>query len=156
LTQLVRTVDGVPSGAGSTTWTVTPPLPSGNYWWRAYAADPAIRGLFMSAASFGVTSATSVEEGTIAHLALEASPNPAGQEVTIRYVSPRAAQAELQVYDVNGRLVRSLPGVRWSSGWQEIRWDGRDAAGNRVPAGVYAVRLVTPNETRSVRVVRLQ
>lgn len=156
LTQVVRTVDGVASGTGSTSWTVAPPLPTGSYWWRAYAADPSIRGVFMPAASFTVSTSTAVDEGPVAQLELQASPNPAGQEVTIRYVSPRTAQAELRVYDVNGRLVRSLPGARWTAGWQETRWDGRDAMGNRVPAGVYAVRLVTPNETRSVRVVRLQ
>ena len=84
------------------------------------------------------------------------SPNPAGGAVRIRYYTPRTASSELQIFDASGRLVHALPGARWAEGWQEIAWDGTDAEGTRVPAGVYWVRLKLPTESRSVRLVTLR
>jgi hypothetical protein len=36
-----------------------------------------------------------------------------------------------------------------------VRWDGRDAAGRRVPPGLYFVRWQDARATRVVRVVKL-
>jgi hypothetical protein len=52
--------------------------------------------------------------------------------------------------------VRALPTVPSASGWREIVWDGADDAGRRVASGSYWVRLWTPLETRTVRVVRIE
>ena len=42
-----------------------------------------------------------------------------------------------------------------AKGRHEIQWDGRDTEGRPVPAGTYWVRLVLPEETRTVRVIRV-
>ena len=52
-----------------------------------------------------------------------------------------ADRVRLSVHDVRGRLVRSLSDQQLAAGRHEIRWDGRDAAGARVAAGVYFFRL---------------
>jgi hypothetical protein len=53
LTDLAATADGVAEGAGTTAWTISPPLPSeGIYWWRAYAADTTEWGSFSAPRSF--------------------------------------------------------------------------------------------------------
>ncbi len=57
LTDLVATADGVSEGAGTTGWTVSPPLPAeGTYWWRAYADDGTEWGPFSAPRSFQYTS----------------------------------------------------------------------------------------------------
>ena len=43
-----------------------------------------------------------------------------------------------------------------ATGWHEVVWDGLDDAGRRVPSGSYWVRLWTPGEERTVRVVRVE
>jgi len=50
--------------------------------------------------------------------------------------------AEVNVYDLSGRKVRSLVEEKAvSTGSRLLRWDGRDEAGQVVPPGIYYVRL---------------
>lgn len=81
------------------------------------------------------------------HLA-QPHPNPFGRgNVRLRFAVPATAGSTepavvtVAVYDVRGRLVRTLRQGRAPSGWHEAVWDGRDHAGRTVPAGVYWVRL---------------
>ena len=65
-------------------------------------------------------------------------PNPF-QDVVRFPVRPNGSGArEASVYDVRGRKLRDLP-MPVAGG--TIEWDGRDAAGWAVPAGVYFIRL---------------
>ncbi len=159
LTQLVASVAGVPEGAGGqTSWIVAPPLAiNQTYHWRAYAADPQESGLCMPAASFSVTDLSGVAQaaGEAGSLRLSAGPNPARGSVAIRYHTPATPTARLEILDVSGRVVRTLPGERWREGWHEAQWDGRDDAGRPLGGGLYWVRLVLPEESRTVRVVQL-
>jgi flagellar hook assembly protein FlgD len=63
---------------------------------------------------------------------------------------------ELGVYDVNGRLVRSLLHGAREAGSYQITWDGHDESGHTVAAGVYYARLLTPqgNFVRSLVYLR--
>jgi len=159
LTQLVASVAGLPEGAGGqTSWVVTPPLAvNQTYYWRAYAADPQVSGLCMPAASFTVTDASGIAQASteVRGLRLTAGPNPAHGTVAIRYHTPATPASRLEILDVGGRVVRTLPGERWREGWHEVQWDGRDDAGRPQGGGLYWVRLVLPEESRTVRVVRL-
>jgi hypothetical protein len=155
MTALVASIDGVAEGAGSTSWP-TPALAEGTYYWRAYAADAGQRGLYMAAASFTVTDVTGAGDLAYgAHADLAASPNPAHAGTTIRYLLPSTLTSRLEIYDPQGRRVRGLATIPSAAGWQEIVWDGRDDEGRAVAAGSYWVRLWTPGETRTVRVVRI-
>ena len=51
-----------------------------------------------------------------------------------------AARTELLLFDVSGRLVRRLDSGVYESGHRTVTWDGRDARGGRVAAGVYFLR----------------
>jgi hypothetical protein len=81
------------------------------------------------------------------------TPNPAATAVRLALARPLTADARVEVYDVAGRLVRTLlaggadsgAGVRSGS----ITWDLQDASGARVSKGVYFVRLRTSGRTES-------
>jgi flagellar hook assembly protein FlgD len=78
----------------------------------------------------------------IARTALLASyPNPASDGVTIRFSLAAAGTAELEIYSLAGRLVRRVVAERFNAGEHSSRWDGLDAGGRRVGAGIYFVRL---------------
>ncbi len=65
------------------------------------------------------------------------------------------AEVTAQVLDVAGRVVRDLS-LRPSSspeGCQEARWDTRDNQGQRVPSGIYLVRVGTEGGAVSTRLV---
>jgi flagellar basal-body rod modification protein FlgD len=58
------------------------------------------------------------------------------------YALPRqAASSELMVTDQNGRVVATLNGET-GSGSHTLAWDGRDAAGNQSPDGLYSLTVV--------------
>jgi flagellar basal-body rod modification protein FlgD len=46
-------------------------------------------------------------------------------------------KVNVNVYDTDGKLVRSLSGNAVSAGSRSIRWDGTDNNGNSLPAGTY-------------------
>ncbi len=70
------------------------------------------------------------------------APNPFNPRTTVFYELARNAQVFMNVYDVNGRLVRSLiQGENQVAGLREVVWDGRNNQRQSVAAGVYFVRL---------------
>jgi serine protease len=82
--------------------------------------------------------------------------NPArgGSSVSLRLARP--GEMSVQLYDVNGRLVRTLQRGRAPAGERTLRWDGKDDHGQSVGSGVYFFRVATPDgvEQRKVAVLR--
>ncbi len=70
-----------------------------------------------------------------------AGPNPAGGANTWRFTLPQSSQVQLAIYDVRGRLVRSLSSGRREAGEHAVAWDSRDSRGHRVAAGTYFGKL---------------
>jgi len=69
---------------------------------------------------------------------LGAHPNPFNPRTVISFDLPAASRVDLRVYDVSGCVVRRLvDGARLPFGRQEVTWEGVDAEGRPVPAGVY-------------------
>jgi hypothetical protein len=70
------------------------------------------------------------------------APNPLASGVAqIRFALARDARLSLRVVDVSGRAVATLADRALTAGEHSAAWDGRDARGTRVAAGVYFVRL---------------
>ena len=82
--------------------------------------------------------------------------NPFTSRMSVSYSLPGPAVVKLAVYDALGRVVRSLVAGRQDGPrWYTVEWDGRDDRLQSAPNGVYFVRLVTPEGTKSVSVVRV-
>jgi len=84
------------------------------------------------------------------------TPNPFGRSTAIRFDVPRDAETDLGVYDISGRLVRSLLHERFPAGSHVVVWDGIGADGQRVQGGVYFTRLKVGGEVRSRQIVLVQ
>lgn len=69
-----------------------------------------------------------------------ASPNPTREGTSFEYQLPASSQARLVVYNLAGQTVRTLTDGQVPAGYHTARWDGRDASGAKVSAGVYLVR----------------
>ena len=67
-------------------------------------------------------------------------PNPTNGVAAIEYFVPAPGQAQVEIYDVRGRVVRALA-LAPEAGSGSVTWDGRDATGAPVASGVYFVRL---------------
>lgn len=71
-------------------------------------------------------------------------PNPFNPLTKIRFELAQPTVVNLKVYDVQGRLVRTLvAGERLPAGRYESEWNGRDERGATAAAGIYLYRLVT-------------
>ncbi len=69
-------------------------------------------------------------------------PNPFNPMTRLSFALPRAANVQLDVFDLRGRLVRSLlQGRAMAAGRHEVVWQGEDNAGRAVSGGVYFYRL---------------
>jgi hypothetical protein len=84
------------------------------------------------------------------------SPNPFRGSATFRFGLARAGDAQLELFDVQGRRVCTLASGHLAPGPHLATWNGRDQQGNGVRAGVYFVRLTTASRTFHARVVALK
>lgn len=76
-------------------------------------------------------------------------PNPFNPQTTITFALPRAMDVRLDVVSLTGARVRNLVQESLEAGSHEVFWNGADRQGHPVPAGVYFVRLVTEDGTRT-------
>ncbi len=84
---------------------------------------------------------------------LPAMPNPFRAGTTLRFTLPRSGPVSLEVFDLHGRRVNRLVRGERGPGEHAVEWDGRDAAGNRLGAGLYLARLTFGAESRRTKVL---
>jgi hypothetical protein len=90
-------------------------------------------------------------------LALDNYPNPFNPNTIVRYALPTPAKVRLDVFDVAGRLVRTLVrDARQPAGVFEVEWDGRDSRGMAAASGVYFFRLAAGVEALTRKAVLLK
>ena len=69
-------------------------------------------------------------------------PNPFNLHTTISFTLSQPANLKLNIYDIKGRLVKSLFNTEmWQAGFYSINWNGMDDAGKTVSSGVYIVKM---------------
>jgi flagellar hook assembly protein FlgD len=71
----------------------------------------------------------------------------------VRFELPAAGHARLAIFDVAGRLVRTLVDADLAAGAAEAQWDGRDAGGTAVGSGTYLARLESGGDAAVSRLV---
>jgi hypothetical protein len=87
-------------------------------------------------------------------------PNPlraraATAGASVSFHLPRAGEVALSVLDVRGRRIATIARGSYEAGTHRASWDGRDAAGRAVPAGLYFVSGTLAGATKSARVTVL-
>jgi len=100
--------------------------------------------------------ATPMAEPEDRQLALASSPNPFNPTTTIIYTLPADGFVDLRIYDVMGRLVRTLVSDRKPAGVHRFVWDARDERGSNVASGIYFVRIEAAGEVRTRKLVFLK
>lgn len=70
------------------------------------------------------------------------SPNPLNPEATLSYVTMSPGTTSIQLFDIRGRLVRTLvPSQYMEAGLHRVTIDGRNDQGNKLASGVYYYRV---------------
>jgi hypothetical protein len=83
-------------------------------------------------------------------------PNPFNPSTTIRFDLPEASNIRLVIYDLLGREVVRLVQGYMEAGYQRVVWNGRTVSGREVPTGIYIARMMTPEYTKSMKMVLLK
>jgi hypothetical protein len=83
----------------------------------------------------------------------EPFPNPSLGESRLGFSLPTAQEAHLAVFDVQGRLLRTLIDGTEPAGRQVAVWDGRGSDGHRFGSGVYFYRFRSKSGDAVRRVV---
>ncbi len=88
---------------------------------------------------------------------LGGAPNPFASATTIRFVVPvSGARVRLEVFDATGQRVATLADGPMPGGPQTAVWDGRDAAGRQVGAGLYLCRYQSGGVSGSAKLLRVR
>jgi hypothetical protein len=85
---------------------------------------------------------------------LASYPNPFNPATTIVYELASSGPATLRIYDLGGRLVRTLRADALAAAGRHVAvWDGRDEAGRVLAAGCYVCRLRAGSSVDSHRLI---
>jgi hypothetical protein len=93
---------------------------------------------------------TGIEENSllqVTNFAFQVSPNPFSSNTLISYSTPNSQTLKLQIYDVTGRLVKTLVNQSTPAGNYATNWNRTDHNNNRAPAGIYFVSLKTDDKS---------
>ena len=83
-------------------------------------------------------------------------PNPFNPSTELDFVVPSEGFTQLQVFNANGRLVRTLFAGHLPRGAHSARWDGVDGQGRVVASGVYYARVEHAGLAATCRVTLLR
>ena len=121
--------------------------------------DPILGGAHVLKSSLG-EQPTAVMTPAIArpaqHRLGDSYPNPFNPAVVLPLeLATAAAGASLTVYDVLGRRVRQVWDGPLGAGSHQFVWDGRDAAGREVAAGVYVYQVEVDGRVEAKKTTKL-
>lgn len=102
------------------------------------------------------TAVTAADDGLPVTRLYPCAPNPFNPRTVVAFDLGRPGPVRAAVYGVDGRLVRLLTEGPRDAGRHELTWDGCDDGGRRAGAGVYLLRLTTPDGDRTGRMVMLK
>jgi uncharacterized delta-60 repeat protein len=86
----------------------------------------------------------------------EPFPNPFVSQTRVGYLCANPRDMRINIFDVDGRLVRNLFDQNTLAGTMTLVWNGSDDSGRKLPSGVYFVRLETANCSITKKIVKLK
>jgi hypothetical protein len=62
-------------------------------------------------------------------------------ETAIAFALPKSTRVTIRIFDLVGKEIRALVDAAMAPGYHQALWDGKDGAGNLVPAGIYLYKM---------------
>jgi hypothetical protein len=97
-----------------------------------------------------------VTRGAKAIASIRVFPNPMSEHCLITCAPALQGRIGLSIYDVSGRVVRSLPVPPFPSPSSSFRWDGKDDQGRPVGSGIYFVRAAEGGSSVATKILLLR
>jgi hypothetical protein len=83
-------------------------------------------------------------------------PSPFAGSTRVAFHLPERSRAAVRIYDVAGRLVRTVCDDVADAGWNQTEWDGTNNSGGRVASGIYFLRVSAGGDSRTQKVVLIR
>ena len=142
----------LPATTTSVRFSDQPQYPGGTVLWYSYAVVRNGNELARSAeAEITLKSLPPVRTQLLSNV-----PNPFNPQTEIRFQLAEASQLRITIYDVTGRLVRTLVNEQRSAGEGHVVWQGRDDSGRQVSSGAYYVRLENEGQIDHRKIMMLK
>ena len=145
-----------PAGAGEG---IAVSVPTDGYYclavWKATHGDLALEGSYRLYFQPGVTPVEDLPNVAATRFA-GVHPNPFNPRTTIAFELATSGDVRLDVFDLRGKLVRSLARGRLEAGRHELVWDGADDRRRPLASGTYFLRLVTEGVRESRKLTLLK
>jgi len=117
--------------------------------------EAAVDDFFLDAV-FALPSGLTVDDVRQGYGIISFGPNPAARQSALVYRLARDAQVRIEVYDIGGRVVRTLADGKVEAGTHTLAFDGRDVNGHTLASGIYFLRMRTPEmlEVRQITMLK--
>lgn len=104
------------------------------------------------------TTVTDAEDNPVpaASKLFQNSPNPFNPTTRIDYYLDNAGMVEIKIYDVSGRIVKTLFSGYKEAGMHRVTWNGNTASGAKAASGVYYYSLSGVGITQTRKMVLLR
>ena len=153
---VVETLNDAPAGGLETLTAYS--LPAGEYWIRVrrFAGNDVQR--YTINMDLTLNDATGVADGSVPvrGLGLSVYPTPFNPKTTARFYVHEAGPVSLDVFNVQGRRVKSFAQDAPGGEWMQVSWNGRDDAGSPAPSGLYFIRATSGGASETVRALLLK
>jgi len=83
-------------------------------------------------------------------------PNPFNPSTSISFYMPAPDGVRLEIFDVQGRRIRTLADRQMEGGRHTLHWDGFNDAGRKVSSGIYVYRLVCGKRSLTRKLVMMR
>lgn len=83
-------------------------------------------------------------------------PNPFNPATKINYSVPKVSNVQINIYDINGQLIRRLLNEYKNVGSFTETWDGKNSSGNLVSSGTYFYQIQIDNFVQTKKMILLK
>jgi hypothetical protein len=80
-------------------------------------------------------------------------PNPFNPVTTISYDLPENVFVELTIYDIRGKIIKTLVSGYQDADSYQMTWDGRNQNGELVSSGIYFLKIVSGSYRKTNKMV---
>lgn len=80
-------------------------------------------------------------ENPLKHVLYQNTPNPFNSKTAISYYVTANDRVILKIYDIAGRMIRTLVDNTQNPGYYSVNWNGKDDSGKNLASGVYFYRM---------------
>ena len=92
--------------------------------------------------------------------AMKIYPNPFISSMVIHYavsaVGDQGAAVSVKVYDLSGKLVKTLLNKKQKTGYYSIKWDGTNNTGKKPSSGIYFIKLKAGGFKQTKRIILMK